>query len=306
MVRKLRLKEAYNCDYITAELVDMSGNKILANAYDRDELSVVVRDNVFWLEQTPSKKVCDIAIREVKRLFPDLTYIADIKTTESAMTRRSKKTMTESDSVRFPELDARAMELYDARDYRGFSQFTDDELAKLVSMCYTTPDNPWGRAYDDEVFDEITNRDTYDEIHAAGKRYAGITESASRGRIRPRRSMQEARYDLSPQHDARKSFYGKAHVVTDDDGTQILYSYNTPVIELKDGKVKLLPMWDSSQTTLRHVKEFLKQNGFSAGSKGEIARLYGESLRRSHRRTASESIARKNITRRNLKKKTIR
>lgn len=231
--------------------------------------------------------------------------VRKLKVKESAERLRPvRKSLKES--VRFPDLDERAMALYDARDYRGFSQFTDDELAKLVSMCYTTQDNPWGRAYDDEVFDEIANRDTYDEIHAAGKRYAGIAESASRGRARPRRSMKEARYELSPQHDARKSFYGKAHIVTDDDGTQILYSYNTPVIELKDGKVKLLPMWDSSQTTLRHVKEFLKQNGFSAGSKGEIARLYGESLRHSRRRTASESIARKNITRRNLKKKTIR
>ena len=144
-----------------------------------------------------------------------------------------------------------------------------------------------------------------DEHNAAEEGFDDYDESVSR-RVRRGRRMSEARYELSPQHDARKSFYGKAHVVTDDDGTQILYSYNTPVIELKDGKVKLLPMWDSSQTTLRHVKEFLKQNGFSAGSKGEIARLYGESLRRSSRRTASESIAKKNITRRNLKKKTIR
>lgn len=141
-----------------------------------------------------------------------------------------------------------------------------------------------------------------DEHNAAEEGFDDYDESVSR-RVRRGRRMSEARYELSPQHDARKSFYGKAHVVTDDDGTQILYSYNTPVIELKGGKVKLLPMWDSSQTTLRHVKEFLKQNGFSSGSKGEIARLYGESLRRSHRRTASESIARKNITRRNLKKR---
>lgn len=204
---------------------------------------------------------------------------------ESRKSRRARKPMKEG--VAFPELDDRAMALYDARDYIGFSQFTDDELAKLVSMCYMTKENPWGRAYDDEVFDEIARRDTYDEIHASGKRYVGITESARSGRIRSRRSMKEAKYELSPQHDARKSFYGKAHVVTDDDGTQILYSYNTPVVEIKGDKVKLLPMWDSSQTTLRHVKEFLKQNGFSAGSKGEIARLYGESVKRGIERRES-------------------
>ena len=83
--------------------------------------------------------------------------------------------------------------------------------------------------------------------------------------------------ELSTQFDSRKSFGGKAKVVTDSDGTQILYSYNTPVVELEKGKkVKLLPQWDSSATTLRHVREFLLQNGFEAGSKAQIAKLYSD------------------------------
>lgn len=96
-------------------------------------------------------------------------------------------------------------------------------------------------------------------------------------------SVREGRTQLSPAYDSRKSFYNKAHVVDDEDGTLTLYSYNTPVCEIKDGKVKLLAMWDSSATTLRHVKEFLKQNGFEAGSKQSIAKMYGESVRRSAR-----------------------
>ena len=84
--------------------------------------------------------------------------------------------------------------------------------------------------------------------------------------------------ELSPSYDSRKSFYGKAHVVTDDDGTEILYSYDTPVVKIKDGKVELLAQWDSSQTTLRHVKEFLRQNGFKADSKAQIAKLYGRAV----------------------------
>lgn len=101
------------------------------------------------------------------------------------------------------------------------------------------------------------------------------------------RISEESRKELSAQNDSRKSFYGKAHVVTDDDGTQILYSYNTPVVEIKGGKVTLKPMWDSSATTLRHVKEFLKQNGFEVGSKAQIAKMYGganESFKRSNKR----------------------
>ena len=84
--------------------------------------------------------------------------------------------------------------------------------------------------------------------------------------------------DLSPEYDSRKSFYGKARVDVKPDGTQVLYSYGTPVCRIKDGKATLLRKgylgWASSQTTLRHVKEFLKQNGFEAGSVHELAKKY--------------------------------
>ena len=80
-------------------------------------------------------------------------------------------------------------------------------------------------------------------------------------------------YDMTPQYDARKSFYGKARVDVNGD-EKTLYSYNTPVARISDGKVELLPRWDESQTTLRHVKEFLKQNGFEAGSLAQLRKTY--------------------------------
>ena len=88
------------------------------------------------------------------------------------------------------------------------------------------------------------------------------------------KSMNEAPvYDMSPQYDARQSFYGKARV--DDNGNEkTLYSYNTPVAKIIGDKVELLPKWDWSQTTLRHVKEFLKQNGFEASSLAQMKRDY--------------------------------
>lgn len=97
-------------------------------------------------------------------------------------------------------------------------------------------------------------------------------------RIKESSEVREARYGLEPQYDARKSFYGKAHVESDN-GVLTLYSYNTPVCRIDGDKVTLLDMWDSSQTTLRHVKEFLQQHGFKVGSKAQIAKLYGENLR---------------------------
>lgn len=80
-------------------------------------------------------------------------------------------------------------------------------------------------------------------------------------------------YDMSPVHDNRKSFYGKARV-DDNNGEKTLYSYNTPVAKISNGEVTLLDKWDSSQTTLRHVKEFLKQNGFEASSLAQMKKSY--------------------------------
>lgn len=83
---------------------------------------------------------------------------------------------------------------------------------------------------------------------------------------------------LEPEYDSRKSFYGKANVVIKDDGTEILYSYHTPVCAIKDGKATLLRKgylgWSSSPTTLRHVKEFLKQHGLKSGSVNDLAKMY--------------------------------
>lgn len=63
---------------------------------------------------------------------------------------------------------------------------------------------------------------------------------------------------LTCMYDARKSFYNKA-VVVDIDGGKLLESYNTKVARVVNGKLELLPKWDYSATTLRHVAEFAKQ-----------------------------------------------
>lgn len=65
---------------------------------------------------------------------------------------------------------------------------------------------------------------------------------------------------LVARYDARKSFYNKAMVEHSNDGTITLYSYTTPVAEIKNGKLKLLTKWNYSNTTRRHVTEFVKQN----------------------------------------------
>lgn len=68
-------------------------------------------------------------------------------------------------------------------------------------------------------------------------------------------------YDLTPI-DARKSFYGKAKVTVDDNGTETLYSYDTPIISRnKNGELKPLYTGDKyGATTTRHVIAFCGVN----------------------------------------------
>ena len=65
----------------------------------------------------------------------------------------------------------------------------------------------------------------------------------------------EKYYELIPR-DGRKSFYNKAVVLVESDGTETLLSYHTPVIKrLPSGK--LVRLWDDwSATTGRHIKAF--------------------------------------------------
>lgn len=84
---------------------------------------------------------------------------------------------------------------------------------------------------------------------------------------------------LQPIYDSRKSFYNKAIVVEDANG-KYLKSYETVVARITDKNHGYsIPAYAEvlgtySQTTLRHIKEFLKQNGFKAESKAQIERDY--------------------------------
>ena len=83
-------------------------------------------------------------------------------------------------------------------------------------------------------------------------------------------------YELAPIYDARASFYGKALVFDLGNGISELHSYGTTVarINRKRHTVVLFPAWSQSATTLRHVKEFLRQHGFNAETRAQIERDY--------------------------------
>jgi hypothetical protein len=67
-------------------------------------------------------------------------------------------------------------------------------------------------------------------------------------------------YELTPTN-SQKSFYGKAIVIIDDEGTETLISYDTPIIErTADGKLNRLWFGDWTATTGRHIKSFCGLN----------------------------------------------
>ena len=67
-----------------------------------------------------------------------------------------------------------------------------------------------------------------------------------------------SKYELKPVT-SQKSFCGKAHVVIEDDGTRILYSYDTAIVkETADGLFRLWNDWTA--TTGKHIRAFCGLN----------------------------------------------
>ena len=88
---------------------------------------------------------------------------------------------------------------------------------------------------------------------------------------------------LNPEFSSRKSFYGKAG--TDDTAEgKVLTSYGTKIMRIKDGNITMLCRPEHlTNTTLRHIREFLLQNGLEPLTKKQLIELIGknESLKES-------------------------
>ncbi len=84
-------------------------------------------------------------------------------------------------------------------------------------------------------------------------------------------------YELTARFDRRASFYGKAHI-KETPTYYILISYETEILKLnkRTGELKFLcrDIWAYSQTTNRHVNEFLLQfTNERAKSKKELLQM---------------------------------
>lgn len=78
--------------------------------------------------------------------------------------------------------------------------------------------------------------------------------------------------ELKSYYDSRLSFGKKAY--TEEVGSRLnLYSYKTLVAYIKNGKAYV--NGEYSATTMRHIKEFLKQNGFFVSTTKQVLKDYG-------------------------------
>lgn len=87
--------------------------------------------------------------------------------------------------------------------------------------------------------------------------------------------------ELLPQYASVKSFYRKSLIETNDQGETTLYSYYVKVATVQNGQVTLHSPVLWSQTTLRHLKEFLSQCYGKALTltKKQLAPRVGETFR---------------------------
>lgn len=86
----------------------------------------------------------------------------------------------------------------------------------------------------------------------------------------------EFMHELEPHYDRAKSFYKKANVYRNAQGKILLMSYSTIVAEIVDEAVSTTGERQAkvfgwySNTTARHINEFLQQYGFDKMSKKEM------------------------------------
>ena len=60
--------------YLENELIEKTNNQIIINAYEHNNLTIVVNDNVYWFEHCPLSAIKTIQ-NEIKKYFPKLQYL---------------------------------------------------------------------------------------------------------------------------------------------------------------------------------------------------------------------------------------
>ena len=116
------------------------------------------------------------------------------------------------------------------------------------------------------------NHSTEHGLASRGIRTAVKDSPEARVKIMKAKPFVSETTELKSMYSSQASFYGKAEVESTRDGSELM-SYGTKVAEIKNGVPIVHGTY--SQTTTRHIKEYLKQNGFKVESTKQIMDDYG-------------------------------
>ena len=94
--------------------------------------------------------------------------------------------------------------------------------------------------------------------------------------------IEKKTYELNPKYENVKSYYRKALVTEWSDNSISLKSYDTEVCTIAAGKIWIEDTYSS--TTLRHIKEFLRQHV------AEIGEEYGELIKKNFKKKELEKL----------------
>ena len=65
--------------FLEKELAEKTKYKTIKKSYQKNNLTVVLNDNVWWIEKCNGNKLFDLVCKEMKRLFPKYTYIYELQ-----------------------------------------------------------------------------------------------------------------------------------------------------------------------------------------------------------------------------------
>ena len=164
------------------------------------------------------------------------------------------------DSEIYDELDGYF--IYDSDIEDMCREYANDEYEDALSRALEeTKDVAWENAYSqimnalEELVDDW-NDNVEEEPEEEDEEEEEEEEEEVEEESRKLKLKEESRfYELTPNN-GRQSFYGKAIVEVEDNGDEILYSYNTPIMKrTSDGK--LIRFYDGwSMTTGNHIRAF--------------------------------------------------
>ena len=75
-MKRFPVTEGYKVDYLSADLAEKTNKSSIKNAYDRNELSIVSKDGVYWFEGCP-ERIRNTVFSEMKKFYPELKYLYD-------------------------------------------------------------------------------------------------------------------------------------------------------------------------------------------------------------------------------------